>query len=420
VFGANVDTIRRKALDMLEGPRHWVVAHWRPVGIATVGAAVLVAWWLMHSGPVAVTSEKEQQKGRAPVQAAKVEVDLTQKQSAAIEVAPVGRANFEVLRTVVGNIDFNQNMVVQVFTPYQGRIITTHANVGDRVRAGEFLFTIDSPDLLQAESTLISAAGVAVLQARNLKRLSENVRSGGGAQKDVDQATSDQQAAEGALRSARDALRIFGKIDSDIDRIVADRKVDSTLIVRSPIAGVITQRTAAPGLFVQPGNAPAPFTVADTSTMWMVANVPETESTALKVGQPVRVQVSALPGRELDGTVSVIGASVDPNTRRVMVRSEIKDPDGVLRAGMFTTFTVKIGDTLQSPAVANAAVVREGDGTMTVWVTTDRRHFEKHPVKIGLQQNGQTQILDGVRPGELTATDGAVFLSNKLLAAPTD
>lgn len=405
---------------MLESSRHWAAAHWRLVGVVLVVAVALGAWWWLHPGSGGAPSEKEAQRGRAPVQAAKVEVDLTEKQATAIQVAPVGRANFEQLRSAIGNIDFNQDLLVQVFTPYQGRIIATQGNVGDRVLRGQLLFTIDSPDLLTAESNLIAAAGVAVLQARNLKRLTETLKGGGGAQKDVDQATSDQQTSEGALKTARDAVRIFGKTDDDIDQIIKDRRADPVLVVRSPIAGLITQRTAAPGLFVQPGNAPAPFTVADTSTMWMVANVAETESAALRVGQPVRVRVSALPGREFDGTISVLGASVDPNTRRVMVRSEIKDPDGVLRAGMFATFSIKVGDTLQSPSVPNAAVVREGDGTMTLWVTTDRRHFVKRPVKIGLLQSGQTQILDGVQPGELTATDGAVFLSNKLLAPPSD
>jgi len=380
----------------------------------------LAAWWVFSSPSTVRPSEKSAGKGRAPAPIRKIEVELTEQQAKAIQVAPVGRADFELIRQAVGNIDFNQNMVVQVFTPNAGRIIATQVNAGDRVLRGQTLFTIDSPDLLQAESTLISAAGVAALQARNLKRLTETFKGGGGAQKDVDQATSDQQASEGALRSARDAVRIFGKTEEEIDRIVAERKVDSVLVVRSPIAGVVTQRTAAPGLFVQPGNAPAPITVADTSTMWMVANVPEGESARLRVGQPVKVRVSALSGRDFDGAITVIGASVDTSTRRVMVRSEIKDPDGVLRAGMFATFTIQVGDALESPAVTNAAVVREGDGTMTAWVTTDRRRFEKRTVTVGLEQRGVTQILNGLQPGELIASDGAVFLSNKLETGTTE
>lgn len=394
--------------------RRWIVV------LALVAVALGGIWLWRSNSPGSPISVKDANKGRAPVQSANTEVVLTENQASAIQVAPVGRTNFVLQRSAVGNIDFNQDLLVQVFTPYQGRIISAQGNIGDRVLRGQVLFTIDSPDLLQAESTLISAAGVLVLQNRNLKRLTQTLKDGGGAQKDVDQATSDQQAAEGALKTARDAVRIFGKTDEEIDRIIADRRADPVLIVRSPIAGLITQRTAAPGLFVQPANAPAPFTVADTSIMWMVANVSENESALLRPGQAVKVTVAALPDRDFDGVVSVIGASVDPATRRFMVRSEIKDPNGLLRAGMFARFSITVGDAPNATVVPSAAVVREGDGTMTVWVTTDRRHFDKRTVKIGVQQHGFTQILEGVRPGELAATEGAVFLSNKLQAGPTD
>jgi membrane fusion protein, heavy metal efflux system len=397
---------------LLSPPRVWLV-------LGALCAVIVGGWWLLQPrGPSVEVSERAARQGRAPVQPTKVEVELTENQAAAFRVATIGRADFELVRQAVGNIDFNQNMLVQVFTPYQGRIISIFAKVGDRVQRGQLLFTVDSPDLLQAENTLISAAGVAVLQARTLKRVTENLRSGGGAQKDVDQATSDQQAAEGAVRTSRDAVRIFGKTDEEIDQIIANRRADPVLVVRSPVTGVVTQSIGAPGLFIQPGNAPPPFTVADTSTMWMVANVVETDSAALRVGQPVQVQVAAFPGQSFDGAVSVVGASIDMQTRRLMVRSEIKDPDGLLRAGMFATFTIKVGDTRDAVAVPDAAVVREGDGTMTLWVTTDRRHFEKRTVKIGLRQKGFTQILEGAAPGELIATEGAVFLSNKLVAGP--
>jgi cobalt-zinc-cadmium efflux system membrane fusion protein len=385
-----------------------------------VVAGLLGVWLLERGGAQGVPPEKAGRTGRAPAVDTKVEVELTERQSRAVKIEAVGQSTFDLEKQAVGNIDFNQNMLVQVFTPYQGRILATHANVGDRITRGQVLFTIDSPDLLTASSNVIAAAGVLTLQTRTLKRVIENLRGGGGAQKDVDQSTSDQQSAEGALRAARDAMRIFGKTDEEVDKIIAERKADSTLVVRSPISGYVTARTAAPGLYVQPGNAPAPFTVADTSTMWMIANVVESDSALLRVGQEVRVRVAAYGDREFAGAITVIGASVDPNTRRVMVRSEIKDPEQLLRAGMFATFTIRIGNPFQTTSVPDTAIVREGDGTMTVWVTTDRRHFEKRTVKIGLQQRGATQILEGVQPGALVVSDGAIFLSNKLLAGPTD
>jgi membrane fusion protein, heavy metal efflux system len=131
------------------------------------------------------------------------------------------------------------------------------------------------------------------LTTRTLARLKTLFSTRAISQKDLEQAVSDQQTAEGALRAARDAIRIFGKTDAEIDLIVKDRRADPTLVVPSPISGRITARNAAPGLLVQPGNPPAPYVVADLSTMWMLANVAESDVPAFAVGQEVKVSVSA-------------------------------------------------------------------------------------------------------------------------------
>jgi cobalt-zinc-cadmium efflux system membrane fusion protein len=342
-------------------------------------------------------------------------VELTEKQTGALKIGAVELRNFETLKTAVGTIDFNQNMLVQVFSQYSGKILKAFFNLGDEVRQGDILFTIDSPDLLQAESTLLASAGVLELQTRTLTRATQLLRAGGSAQKDVDQSTSDQQTAEGNFKAARNAVRIFGKTDAEIDQILAQRKVDSTLLVPSPISGRIIARNAAPGFLTQPGNAPAPYSVADLSTMWMIANVIETDAPAYRVGQEVQVRVPAYPDTMFHGHVTTVGSMIDPNTHRQLVRSEIADPQHLLRSGMFASFVIRMGDPAQSPAVPVEGVVREGDGTMTAWVTADRRRFVKRTVRIGIQQGGWSQILEGLQPGELVVTDGAVFLSNKLL-----
>jgi membrane fusion protein, heavy metal efflux system len=344
-------------------------------------------------------------------------LELTEKQRETVKVEAVMERAFPIEKQSVGSIDFNEDMTLQVFTPYQGRIIRLFAEVGDDVKKGQTLFTIDSPDLLQAESTLIAAAGVLELTSRNLARLKELYQSRAVSQKDLDQAVSDQQTAEGNLRAARDAVRIFGKVDADIDGIIARRLADPTLVVPSPIDGRITARNAAPGLFVQPGGAPAPFSVANVSTMWMLANVAESDSPALHVGQEVTVNIAAFPDKVFEGRISTVGSIVDPNTRRVLVRSESADPRHELRSGMFANFVIRTGDPIRSPGVPLDGVVREGDGTMTVWVTTDRRRFTKRTVKIGLERDGYRQILEGLQPGELVATNGAIFLSNMLATA---
>src|ERR1700730_13067649 len=341
-------------------------------------------------------------------------VDLTEKQAASLKVGAITARDFALLKTAVGTIDFNENLLVQVFSQYQGKILKAFYNIGDEVKAGDALFTIDSPDLLQAESTLLASAGVLELQKRVLARALNLLKAGGSAQKDVDQSTSDQQTAEGNFKAAKDAVRIFGKTDAEIEQILVDRKVDSTLVVPCPISGRIVTRNAAPGFLTQPGAAPAPFTVADLSTMWMLANVIETDAPAYKLGQEVEVRVPAYPDEVFKGHVTALGAMIDPNTHRQLVRSEINDPEHLLRSGMFASFVIRVGDPVRSLAVPAEGVVREGDGTMTVWITKDSRRFTKRTVKVGLQQGGWTQILEGLSLEDTVVTDGAVFLSNKL------
>jgi membrane fusion protein, heavy metal efflux system len=106
---------------------------------------------------------------------------------------------------------------------------------------------------------------------------------------------------------------------------------------------------------------------------------------------------------------------VDPNTHRMLVRSTIDDPGHELRSGMFATFVIRVGNPVHTLAVPVDAVVREGDGTYTVWVTAERRQFIQRTVKIGIEDNGYRQILDGLKPGELVASEGAVYLSNMVL-----
>jgi membrane fusion protein, heavy metal efflux system len=363
----------------------------------------------------AVETADTQTRGRDSPPADSIE--LSESQLKSVKVAAVEERDFPIEKESVGSIDFNEELLTQVFTPYQGRIIGLFAKVGDEVAKGQLLFTIDSPDLLQACSTLISAAGVLQLTSRNLARLKMLYESRAISQKELEQAASDQQTAEGALRAARDAVRIFGKSDAEMDRMIAERHVDPTLVVPSPISGRITARNAAPGLLVQPGNLPAPYTVADVSTMWMLANVAETDSPAFGVGQEVKVSVMAFPNRTFEGRISTIASAVDPNTHRVLVRSDVEDPKHELRSGMFATFVIRTGQPVRSPAIPLDGVVREGDGTMTAWVTADRRRFTRRTVKVGLARDGYNQILEGVQAGDLVATEGALFLSNAITMA---
>lgn len=345
---------------------------------------------------------------------------LDEAQAKSLSIVTVGERAFSPEREAVGVIDFNQYMTVQVSPPWTGRIVELLAREGDDVKKGQVLFMIESPDLVQAESALIAAAGVRNLTTRTLSRAKELVAVQGIAQKDYDQAVSDQQTAEGNFQAARDAVRIFGKTDAEIDRIVAERRIDARLPVRSSIRGRVTARNAAPGTLVQPGGTPAPYTVSDLSSKWMLANVTESDLPMLKLGQSVDVHMTAFPGRIFRGKITRIGTALDPATHRATVESEIADPKNELHPQMLAAFTLHTGDAANAVAVPETAVVREGDGTINVWVATDRRTFHPRTVTVGLRQDGYVQILDGLKPGELAVAEGGVFLSNMLFGAAPD
>jgi cobalt-zinc-cadmium efflux system membrane fusion protein len=360
------------------------------------------------------TGPKANAPAASPAPGPDPSVELTDAQLKSIKISVAAEHEFPQERTAVGSIDFNENLAVQVFSPYQGKIIRAYAEVGDQVKKGQTLFTIESPDLIQADSNLIAAAGLLDLTTHVLERARQLYEIQGMAEKDLQQAISDQQTAEGALKAGRDAVRVFGKSEAEIDAIVAHRKIDPVLVVPSPITGQITARVAQPGLLVQPGNAPAPYIVADVVTVWMLANVAESNVQYVNVGQKVGVSTMAYPNQQYAGKITVVGASVDPNLHTLLVRSEIQNPRRELKPGMLANFVIRIGDPLSAAAVPPESVVREGDGTMTVWVTTDRHHFTQRKIKLGQQGADYDQILDGLKPGELVVTDGAVFLDNML------
>jgi cobalt-zinc-cadmium efflux system membrane fusion protein len=339
-------------------------------------------------------------------------IELSDAQLGMISVGAVSERAFPVETEAVGNIDFNEDMAAQVFPPYQGRIVKLYAVMGDNVKRGQPLLTIESPDLIQAESGLIAAAGVLDLTTHALERAKQLYEVQGMAEKDLQQTVSDQQTAEGVLKAARDAVAVFGKSEPEIDRMVKSRTIDPYLVVPSPISGRVTARTAAPGDFVQPGNLPAPYSVADISRIWMNASVTESDMPLVRKGQQIHVSVMAFPGRVFDGEIFMVGATVDPQLHRGLVRAEIDDPKHELLPGMFASFVIVTGAPVSAAAVPVDGVVREGDGTMTVWFATDGHHFTRRPIKVGMQHAGYDQILDGVKPGTQIVTKGAVFLDN--------
>ncbi len=154
------------------------------------------------------------------------------------------------------------------------------------------------------------------------------------------------------------------------------------------------------------------YGIADLSTMWLKANVAEVDSPLVRVGQEIEVRVNALPDRVFDARIIAIGAASDASTRRVVVRSEIPNPDRVLKSEMFATFKIAIGDGEPAPSVPVDAVIWEGDDAV-VWVEEQADALSAPQGEVGLEQDGRLQVVSGLAADESVVSRGAIFVENE-------
>lgn len=339
---------------------------------------------------------------------------ITPDQVKQVKPGPVIERDFSQDSSAVGIIDFNQDQTVPVYGPYQGRIGKVLVQAGDDVKAGQPLYTVLSPDLAQAASTLVSAAGVLKMSNETLKRGKSLYETKAISLKELEQNISDQQTADANYQAALKTMGLFGLTESQVKSILAGRKIDTETIIVSPVAGKVVSRNAAPGQLVQPGTAPAPITVSDTTKLWMVASVPEGEIARYRIGQTLYVRVQAYPDKTYSGKVFFVGESSDPVTHRIQLRADLTDDAHELRPQMIADFNVVLGDPVLSPAIPAKGIVREADGSFSVWFTnsTTSTQYFKRVVKVGLMQADYVQILDGIKPGDIVAQTNALFLSN--------
>jgi cobalt-zinc-cadmium efflux system membrane fusion protein len=369
-------------------------------------------------------SENKPSEQIAPVLDAN-SVSLDEGQLQHMTLATVGMRGFRVEKIATGKIGFNEDVMTPVFSPYTGRVLRLLAKPGDMLKPGSPVLELYTPDLVQAESDLIGAAA-AVARATTALKLARRteerqhalylnkaaaLKDWEQAQADVQNAESDLRSAEAALMAARDRLRLFGKSDADIARIEQERKIDRVATVLSPIAGTVTTRKVGPGQYIRPDNADPLFTIADLSTMWMLAQVYESDVPLISVGQPVEVHVMAYPNEVFKASIAYIGASADPTTHRVEVRTVVDNHRQKLKPEMFAPFRIITDGDMESPAVPLSAIVRDGEKT-SVWVAQGNSQFAQREVTIGLEQDGYVQVRSGLQPGEQVVSDGGLLLSN--------
>jgi membrane fusion protein, heavy metal efflux system len=343
-----------------------------------------------------------------------------------LQIVKVGTFAFRTQTSAIGQIGYNEDASTVVLTPFSGRVTRLIARLGDQVKRGDPLLEIDSPEQFAQQNDFIAAqaakrkAGSQHNLAQTVERRVRDLHEGKAApSKDLQQAEAQLAAAENDLRSAdmafeaaRARLRILGRTDEEILKLELTGMLSRVTTITAPIGGTVVSRKVGPGQHVKADSGDALYTIADLSTMWLKAQIFEQDIAQVRIGQEIEARVSAVPDRIFKARINTINSASDLTTRRVVVRSEIENADGLLKAEMFAMFKISIDDGSKSPAVPTDAVIREGD-VATVWVETEPKLFKRRVVDIGIQQDGLTQIRSGLDSGELVVARGAIFVDNE-------
>jgi cobalt-zinc-cadmium efflux system membrane fusion protein len=397
----------RESINLRAWPRE---RQWRAAGIAAAAAVVIIlAIWSAPRlfGP-------REAPAAAPSPPGTFRASAQQLKTFTVEA--VRMHGFVSEELTEGKIAVNGDHATPVFSPYSGRITRVIAGLGDVVKAGAPLATLEASEFVQAQSDLKSAAAQVKLARINEIRKHALLEAKGGSLQDWQSAQSDLATAEAALNAVRDRLRILGKSPAEIGELEQAPAINPLATLTAPIAGVVVDRQVGPGQYLQAGAGTPVFTIADSTSVWLLANVREANAGLVKLGQPVEVHVIAYPTRVFSARVTYVAALLDPVTHRLPVRAEIANRDGALKPEMFASFRILTSEPAQSPAVPESAVVHEGEGAH-VWVLRPDDLLELRAIRTGRVNDGLIEILDGLKAGERVVIKGGLFIDQAAVPA---
>ena len=309
---------------------------------------------------------------------------------------------------VPGRLVWDEDRTVRIFTPFAGRVTRIIAKVGDRVNAGQAIAELTSPDFGQAQADARKAHADLAAKTAQLARMKELTDAGVAAGKDLQQATSDQHSADAEFRRATARLSLFGDVS----------KVDQRFVLKSPITGVVVERTVNPGQELRPDQPTAPqFVVTDPTSLWVQLDANEADLKNLNAGTTFFLTTSQYPDDTFAAELRQVADFIDPVTRSLKLRGAVTNADRRLKAEMFVTARILLpkGD---SPMVAEKAVFLDGVRSF-VFVKTAPGSFTRRSVRVGSSYGSALPVLAGLKEGEEAVVSGALYLQQMLVAAST-
>lgn len=314
--------------------------------------------------------------------------------------------------TLSGKVAYGEDRYSRISSPVQGRVLEVRVHLGDRVKAGDILLVIDSPDIAQAYSEYVKEDSELqyATRARELaKDLYENKAL---PLKDLKQAENELVKARAEFRRAKERLLSLRVSAEELGKPLDKQKITSRFDMKSPLAGIVVERAVTPGQSVGGDPSQILFTVADLDMLQVLADLYERDLALVKEGQFAIVNVEAYPGVDFPATVAAVGDVVDPNTRTIKVRAWVNNEAHKLKPEMFARLQLEVGDTAQFIAVPREAVL-EVDGKQFVYIVEDADRYVKREVKVSNISPAQVRIIEGLSRGQRIVTKGAVLIKGQ-------
>ncbi len=312
-------------------------------------------------------------------------------------------------QTVAARIDVDHTRVTRVGSPVMGRVSRLAAEVGQYVRKGDVLALLDSTGLSDAQLAFLKALSDRQLAERAADRAAVLLAADVIGEAERQRRDAELAQARAEFDAARDQLAVLGMPQEAIDELARTHRINSVSRVVASMDGTVLHRMVSLGQVIQP--ADTAFEIADLSSVWLVADVPEQTAGHLAPGDRLEAEVAALPGLRLEGTLSFVSAVVNEDTRTVQVRMVLPNPERRFKPAMLATVTLKDAPAVRR-VVPATAVVRDGDRE-GVFVQRDDATFVLRPVSLGAEFGSQRVLEDGLAPGERIVIDGAFHLNNE-------
>lgn len=352
----------------------------------------------------------EKKEGSRHEEAHSVTMPVEVQRQNGVTVATAKKERLGGVISATGKLEANADRIAHVSPRIPGKIVAVEGSLGESVAVGQVMAVLDSVELGEALNRYHQSKTRLALVEKNMERIKTLVEKKIAARKDIHQAETDYQTTLTEQHTDEERLLLYGLAPADLEGVNHKKPL---LPVRSPIAGVVTEKHAIVGELADPSKSL--YTVADLSTVWVLVDINEKDLAKVRRGQSAVVTVGAYPDIKFRGRITYIADLVDEATRTVKARVEVQNPGRKLKPEMFATVELTLPATGPPVLAVPAEAVQELEGKKVLFVTEDGKEFLPREIQLDLASGGMVEVTGGLAEGQRYAVKGSFLLKAELM-----